>query len=131
MPEALAALATDPAVYRQALVTGNLEAIARRKLAAAGIGDRFAPGQGGFGSDAEERGELPAIARARAGGWARERTVVIGDTPRDIACARADRVRVIAIATGPFGAEDLAGADAVVDDARAVLPVLADWAATG
>ena len=131
MPEALAALATDPAVHRQALVTGNLEPIARRKLAAAGIGDRFAPGQGGFGSDAEDRAELPAIARARAGGWARERTVVIGDTPRDIACARADGVRVIAIATGPFGAADLAGADAVVDDARAVLPVLADWAATG
>ena len=91
VPEALAALATDAAVYRQALVTGNLEPIARRKLAAAGIGDRFAPGQGGFGSDAEDRAELPAIARARAGGWARERTVVIGDTPRDIACARADR----------------------------------------
>ena len=54
---------------------------------------------------------------------------MIGDTPRDIACARVDRVRVIAVATGPFGAEALAGADAVVDDARAVLPVLADWAA--
>ena len=95
----------------------------------AGIGHFFPRGQGGFGSDAEERGELPAIARARAGGWARERTVVIGDTPRDIACARVDRVRVIAVATGPFTAQDLAGADAVVDDARAALPVLADWAA--
>jgi len=129
VPEALTTLATDPAVFRQALVTGNLEPIARRKLAAAGIGDHFAPGQGGFGSDAEDRAALPAIARARAGGWARERTVVIGDTPRDIACARADRVRVLAVATGPFTAPDLAGADAVVDDARAALPVLADWAA--
>ena len=55
---------------------------------------------------------------------------MIGDTPRDIACARADRDHPHAVATGPFGAEDLAGADAVVDDARAVLPVLADWAAT-
>jgi len=36
---------------------------------------------------------------------------------------------VIAVATGPFAAEALADADAVVDDARAVLPVLADWAA--
>ena len=112
-------------------VTGNLEPVARRKLAARrASAHHFAPGQGGFGSDAEDRGELPAIARARAGGWARERTVVIGDTPRDIACARADRVRVIAVATGPFGAEALADADAVVDGARAVLPVLADWAAT-
>jgi phosphoglycolate phosphatase-like HAD superfamily hydrolase len=128
---ALDALAADPAVYRQALVTGNLEPIARRKLASAGIGHHFAAGQGGFGSDAEDRSELPAVARARAGGWARERTVVIGDTPRDIACARADGVRVIAIATGPFPPEALADADAVVDGASALLPVLADWAATG
>lgn len=129
VPAALDALAADPAVYRQALVTGNLEAIARRKLASAGIGHHFAAGQGGFGSDAENRSALPAVARARAGGWPRERTVVIGDTPRDIACARADGVRVIAIATGPFPAEALADADAVVDAAGAVLPVLDDWAA--
>jgi phosphoglycolate phosphatase len=127
--DALAALAAAPEVYRLALVTGNLEPVARRKLASAGIGHFFAPGQGGFGSDAEDRSELPAVARGRAGGWPRERTVVIGDTPRDIACARADRVRVVAVATGPFSAEALADADAVVDGARAALPVLADFAA--
>ena len=44
---------------------------------------------------------------------------MIGDTPRDIACARADGVRVVAVATGPFAVEALADADAVVDDARA------------
>ncbi len=59
--------------------------------------------------------------------WPRERTVVIGDTPRDIACARADGVRVAAVATGPFAVEQLAEADAVADDARALLPVLEDW----
>ena len=128
VPEALDALAREPDRYRLALVTGNLEPVARRKLASAGIGHYFAAGQGGFGSDAESRAELPAIARARAGGWARERTVVIGDTPRDIACARADGVRVVAVATGPFGAEQLADADAVVDGIRAALPVLADFA---
>jgi phosphoglycolate phosphatase len=126
--EALAALAAEPDAYRLALVTGNLEPVARRKLASARIGHYFAAGQGGFGSDAEERAELPAVARARAGGWARERTVVIGDTPRDIACARADGVRVIAVATRGFSAEALADADAVVDGARAVLPVLTDFA---
>jgi phosphoglycolate phosphatase len=130
VPAALDAVAAEPAVYRQALVTGNLEPIARRKLERAGLGHHFAAGQGGFGSDAEDRSDLPAVARARAGGWARERTVVIGDTPRDIACARADGVRVIAVATGPFAAEALADADAVVDGATAVLPVLRDWAAT-
>jgi phosphoglycolate phosphatase len=129
--DALDALAAEPDAYRLALLTGNLEPVARRKLASAGIGHYFAPGQGGFGSDAEDRAELPAVARGRAGGWPRERTVVIGDTPRDIACARADGVRVVAVATGPFSAEALADADAVVDGARAVLPVLGDWAATG
>jgi len=125
--DALDALAGEPERYRLALVTGNLEPVARRKLASAGIGHHFAAGLGGFGSDSERRGELPAVARARAGGWPRERTVVIGDTPRDIACARADRVRVIAVATGPYSAEALADADAVVDGVRAALPVLADW----
>jgi phosphoglycolate phosphatase-like HAD superfamily hydrolase len=129
VPETLAALAAQPEAYRLALVTGNLERVARRKLASAGIGHYFAAGQGGFGSDAEDRGALPAVARARAGGWPRERTVVIGDTPRDIACARVDRVRVVAVATGPYAAEALADADAVVDGVRAVLPVLADFAA--
>lgn len=103
------------------LVTGNLEAIARLKLRAAGIGHRFAPGQGGFGSDDEDRSRLPEVARWRAGDAAgphpRERTVVIGDTPRDIACARADGVRCVAVTTGPFGADELGGADAVVTSA--------------
>ena len=104
------------------LVTGNYEPIAHMKLAAAGIGAYFARGQGGFGSDHEDRSMLPAIARRRAGGaggapWPRERTLLIGDTPRDIACAHADGVRVIAIATGPFAAAALTGADAVARDA--------------
>jgi phosphoglycolate phosphatase-like HAD superfamily hydrolase len=104
-----------------ALVTGNYEAIARLKLRRAGIGGFFPSGQGGFGSDHEQRTELPRIARRRAGDgepWPRERTVVIGDTPRDIACARADRVRIVAVATGPYGADELRGADAVARDAR-------------
>ena len=82
---------------RLSLVTGNIEAESRASSCApAGIGGWFASGQGGFGSDSEDRCDLPPIARARAaawnGGepWPRERTVVVGDTPRDIACARAD-----------------------------------------
>jgi len=87
------------------------------KLERAGIGHHFAPGQGGFGSDAESRDELPAIARARAGGYPREQTIVIGDTPLDIACARAD---FAARAGGPRPARtpaaELAHADAVAAD---------------
>lgn len=106
------------------LVTGNLQAIAHLKLDRAGIGHYFAHGQGGFGSDAEDRAELPAIARARAGGIAPEHTVVIGDTPHDIACARADGVRVVAVTTGPFRADALRGADAIATTARELLDVL-------
>jgi phosphoglycolate phosphatase len=129
MAALIPALAQRPEEFRLSLVTGNLEPIARLKLARAGLAEYFEDGQGGFGSDHRSRSELPAIARDRAGGWPRERTVVIGDTPRDIACARADRVRVVAVATGPFAVEALADADAVVDDARSLLPVLEDLAA--
>ena len=129
--ELLGELSGREADFRLSLVTGNLEPVARLKLARAGIGDHFEPGQGGFGSDHASRAELPPIARARAGDWPRDRTVVIGDTPRDIACARADDVRVVAVATGPFAVEALADADAVVDDAHALLPVLEDYLTSG
>jgi phosphoglycolate phosphatase len=102
---------------RLSLVTGNFEPIARLKLARAGVGSFFESGQGGFGSDSEDRTVLPALARRRAGAdgrsWPRARTIVIGDTPRDIACARADGVRVIGVATGPHPREELSEADAV------------------
>ena len=127
MADLLPRLAARPDAFRFSLVTGNFERIARLKLARAGIGDWFPEGQGAFGSDAEDRELLPPIARARAGDWPRERTVVIGDTPRDIACARADGLRVIAVATGPFAVEALADADAVADGAEAIVPVLEDW----
>jgi phosphoglycolate phosphatase-like HAD superfamily hydrolase len=103
-----------------ALLTGNFEAIARLKLARARIGKHFQTGQGAFGSDAEDRAELPAIARRRAGAegkpYPRADTIVIGDTPLDIACARADGVRCVAVATGPYDVEGLREADAVAAD---------------
>ncbi len=109
---------------RLAVLTGNLEPIAHLKLARAGLGAFFEHGQGGFGSDHEDRTELPAIARARAGGYPRAQTVIIGDTPRDIACARADEVRCIAVATGPYSAAELDGADVVLETAHDLLAVL-------
>jgi phosphoglycolate phosphatase len=113
---------------RLGLVTGNYEAIARLKLRRAGIGHWFDGGIGAFGSDAEDRTQLPAIARRRAGApgapYPRERTVVIGDTPRDIACAHADGSRCVAIATGPFDVDELRGADAVARDASELLALL-------
>ena len=55
--------------------------------------------------------------------------MVIGDTPRDIACARADGVYVIAIATGPYSAEQLVEADAVARDAGELGALLDRWLA--
>ncbi len=98
------------------LVTGNYEPVARLKLARAGIGKWFRSAPGGFGSDSEDRAALPPIARRRAGHVPRDRTIVIGDTPRDIACAHADGLRCVAVTTGPYGAGELAGADAVARD---------------
>jgi phosphoglycolate phosphatase-like HAD superfamily hydrolase len=114
---------------RLALVTGNYEEVARLKLARAGIGEYFERDQGGFGSDHEDRAALPGIARRRAGRdgaapWPRERTLVIGDTPNDIACARADGVRCFCVTTGPFAASELRGADAVVPGAPELRPLL-------
>lgn len=130
VPEVLDVLAARPDVDL-ALLTGNLDCIARLKVDRAGIGHHFPRGEGAFGSDSEDRTDLPEIARTRHGTargeppYPRERTVVIGDTPRDIACARADGCHVIAIATGPFRPSDLAGADVVVDMAREIPAALA------
>lgn len=124
----------ERADVKLALVTGNYEPVARLKLKRAGIGHHFGSGQGAFGSDAEDRVALPPIARRRAGAngiaHARETTIVIGDTPRDIACARGDGVRCLAVATGPFGPEQLLDADGVATgtgELRALLePLLGD-----
>jgi phosphoglycolate phosphatase-like HAD superfamily hydrolase len=103
------------------LLTGNFECAAKLKLQRAGIGSAFVSGASAFGSDAEDRAALPPIARRRAGSGGvphpRSRTVVIGDTPQDVACARADGVRCVAVATGGHAAAELAGADQVVRDA--------------
>jgi phosphoglycolate phosphatase-like HAD superfamily hydrolase len=122
MPEALEEL--RGAGHDLGLLSGNLEPIARLKLRRAGLATFFEARNSAFGSDHEDRAALPEVARRRAGkahgaggAVSRQQTVVIGDTPLDIQCARADGVRCIAIATGPFGAAELREADAVVERA--------------
>ncbi len=104
------------------LLTGNLAAGARLKLASVGMEfDRFRVGA--FGSDAAERGELPAIAAARAAELVGEAPtgediVIIGDTPADVTCGVGVGARAIAVATGSYGVAELAaaGAYAVFED---------------
>ncbi|MBI2797663.1 MAG: haloacid dehalogenase-like hydrolase [Gemmatimonadetes bacterium] len=94
------------------LLTGNIAAGARAKLAAVGIdAGRFRVGA--FGSDHELRHELPAIAQARAREMlAREvrgeAMVIVGDTPSDISCGRGVGARAVAVATGHFSVGELA-----------------------
>ncbi len=51
---------------------------------------------------------------------------MIGDTPRDVACAHADEVRCIAVETGRFRAPELtaAGADHVAADSAALAALI-------
>jgi phosphoglycolate phosphatase len=130
IPSLLETLSTRDDV-QLSLVTGNFQPIARIKLKAAGVGHWFTAGQGGFGSDSEDRTMLPPIARRRAGeaaglttSWPRKNTIVIGDTPRDIACAHADNVRCIAVTTGPHRADDLSDADYVASSTQELAATL-------
>ena len=45
-------------------------------------------------------------------------TVIIGDTPSDVECAKVHGIRAVAVATGPFAAGDLADADVVLADLK-------------
>lgn len=98
--------------FTSALVTGNVEGGAWRKLRACRLDTSFS--FGAFGSDSEDRNELPPLAIQRAATstgteFDPEEVIVIGDTPADIGCARAAGVRVLAVATGGFSGEQLAG----------------------
>lgn len=115
------------------LLTGNIEGGARLKLGSARLWERFRFGS--YGSDHEDRDRLPAIALRRAAEvWGRSfdpcDAIVIGDTPRDIACGQAGGARTLGVATGRYGAHELVacGADHVLPDLRATEDVLA-WIA--
>jgi phosphoglycolate phosphatase len=108
-----------------ALLTGNIEALAHAKMARAGLSRHFARGQGAFGSDHESRDALVPIAARRAGGATT--VVVVGDTPRDIACARAGGARCVAVTTGVHDAAALHDADAVVDGMEGAAEVISGW----
>jgi len=118
VPELLEALSAWPGVYL-ALGTGNLEAGARLKLAPHGL-NRYFP-VGGFGSDAEDRPELirVGIARARAYyGVSFDRVVVVGDTPLDVDCGKANGAVTVAVAQSRYSVAALreAGADITLPD---------------
>lgn len=112
------------AEYRNAghtlgLLTGNLARGAAIKVNHYEVGHHF--GFGAYGDDHWNRNELGPIALTRAEEFAGRRfsaneTLVIGDTPKDIACAHAFGAKCLAVATGAFDEAALheAGANEVV-----------------
>src|SRR5205823_311684 len=91
---------------------------------------------GAFGSDHRDRNSLVPVALAklatRSGqGLAPAEVTVVGDTPRDVACARAGGARAVAVASGPYSIAELMAEDpdaALVDllDADAVIAAILD-----
>lgn len=111
------------------LLTGNIKRGARLKLASAELTEFFSVGGfgavGGFGSDSEVREELTPFAIERAAeelgtDFAPQAVVVIGDTPRDVACGHFGGTRTVAVATGRYDVQDLmvSGPDRVLEDFR-------------
>jgi phosphoglycolate phosphatase-like HAD superfamily hydrolase len=90
------------------IVSGNLEPIGWTKIEAAGLRDYFAFGS--FSDHNEMREDIfrHGIAEARrrlANSGAG--VCIVGDTPSDIAAARAVGVPIVAVATGTFPLDQL------------------------
>jgi len=93
------------------LQTGNFVENAYIKLKAFNMDIYFS--FGAFGSDHEDRNKLPPLAIERANefigykAFNESNSLVIGDSPRDIECAKSNNLPVLAVATGNFSADEL------------------------
>lgn len=129
-PAILHALAQLPNVA-VGLLTGNLRRGAELKLGHYGVLEHFA--FGAFADDSHERNLLGPFARDRAAAahgtdFQNGDIYIIGDTPHDIACAKAIHARSVGVATGRYSrvALEEAGADFVFDDLSDVAGVIAE-----
>jgi len=137
LPGAAAALAALRGRAFQSVLTGNVRPLAELKLRAAGLcaGEMGAPlnfDAGAYGDAHEVRAELVAVARRAAKAvygvnFDGHATVLVGDTPLDMAAALATGARAIGVATGSYSPADLAdtGAHAVLSDLRDTARLLA------
>ena len=110
----------------QSVLTGNLAANAALKVAAFGLERWLDMEIGAYGSDDQDRTRLVPIAIAKATrryghAFIPDEVWIIGDTPRDLACARAGGARCLLVATGRYPFDEL-----LKEDADAVLPDLTD-----
>lgn len=102
------------------LLTGNIAGGAASKVRHYGLAGYFP--FGAYGCDHPDRNRLGPIALERAAAhagrsFAPDETWIIGDTPKDIACAKAIGARCLAVATGRFTVAELEahGADRAVE----------------
>ena len=109
------------------IVTGNVEAAARIKLARGGLDRYFA--FGGYGSDARDRVKVTEWAIRRGGELAGApfdlaATIAVGDTPRDVSAGHGAGVRVVGVATGAYSVaeQEAAGADWAIADVTKGFP---------
>jgi len=109
------------------IVTGNIESAAHIKLARGNLNRYFA--FGGYGSDSRSRTALTKKALERGGEVSgtpldRDRTIAVGDTPRDVKAGHGAGIRVVGVATGSYSVEELedAGADWSIENVTAGFP---------
>ncbi len=96
------------------LLTGNIAAGAALKLKKHRVDKYFC--FGAYGDDHHDRNELGPIALKRGGSYhelelARAPVTVIGDTPKDIYCARAMAAQAVAVSSGSISHQELANYD--------------------
>jgi phosphoglycolate phosphatase len=110
----------------QSVLTGNVRPMAEMKLGALGLDSHLDLDAGAYGESHEIRAELVHLARGNAArkygaDFSGPATVLVGDTPLDVAAALETGARVVAVATGGTTAARLAESGA-----HAVLPDLTD-----
>jgi len=103
------------------LLTGNIEEAPRMKLGPSGLWNFIDFGAYGPEAKSLKRVELVGIAQRKASDFLKHpvglhQLVVIGDTPKDIQCAKDGKILSIGVATGIYNINDLknAGADMVI-----------------
>lgn len=122
----------------QTVLTGNLRAVARIKLEVFDLDGFFDLAAGAYGNDHHERAELVTIAQKRAGErtgteFGTANTVLIGDTPHDVAAGLTAGVPTIGVATGKTSLPELraSGATWAVTSVAEVADLVSAMSRTG
>jgi phosphoglycolate phosphatase len=113
------------------IVSGAMEGAARVKLARADLNRFFL--FGGYGTDSSDRTKLTTAALQRASllhdhDLDPRRVYVVGDTPLDVAAAKATGLVAVAVASGKYSVDQLgsAGADHVLPTLSSSFPDMGD-----